>query len=241
MKWHIIEGSEGCEFAVRNNSVAIVVDSIRASATAAMLLDVGAIEIITVHKVEEAYSAKKIWPDALLFGERNGLPPEGFDFGNSPRDVSKAMGHRVIFTTTTGTQRTVDAWGSPAVLMGTTLNAAATAKTAMSYNKDIVLIPAGLSGDPSFNAQEDWVAASYIAMEFADRVHLGREHFDLWRQRIDDEGIETLFDTAPHADKLRAIGLESDIDFCAQIDITDAVPCAVAKNDFGIVLKNGNN
>ena len=36
--WHFIEGEAGCAFAVEQQCAALVVDSLRASATAAMLL-----------------------------------------------------------------------------------------------------------------------------------------------------------------------------------------------------------
>ncbi len=84
MWWHIIEGEAGCDYARERGCVAVVVDALRASATAAMLLHHGARSILAVREVEEALTAKTKHADALLFGERGGLPPEGFDFGNSP-------------------------------------------------------------------------------------------------------------------------------------------------------------
>ena len=101
-RWHLIEEEAGCTYAVEHGCVAIVVDALRASATAAMLLETGATELIVVAEVEDAIAAKQSYPDALIFGERGGLPPPGFDGGNSPQDVACAAGRRVIFTTTTG-------------------------------------------------------------------------------------------------------------------------------------------
>ncbi|MCP4640403.1 MAG: 2-phosphosulfolactate phosphatase, partial [bacterium] len=144
MKYHIIEGAAGCAYAVENHCVAVVVDALRASATGAMLLDAGATEIIAVRELAEAYAAKQAFPDALLFGERGGLPPEDFDAGNSPRTVSVAQGRRVVFTTTTGAGRLVESWGAEAIYMGSTVNAAAVAATAATHETDVVLIPAGL-------------------------------------------------------------------------------------------------
>lgn len=236
MTWHIIQGEAGCAYAVEHGCVAVIVDALRASATAAMLLDAGATELTVVRKIDEAFAAKAAMPRALLFGERGGLPPEGFDFGNSPRTVAAARGRQVIFTTTTGAQRMVDAWGATAVYMGTTVNAVAVAGAAQRHNTDVVLIPAGLSGAPEFSAQEDWVAAAAIALAAKADVNLGAEEFSYWTKRIDQEGIPALFESAPHAAKLRAVGLEADIAYCAQLNLTHAVPQAIARTEWGVLV-----
>ncbi len=246
MKWHIVEGAEGCAFAVEHGYVAVVADALRASATAAMLLDAGAVEIVVVREVEEALEARRAFPGALLFGERGGLPPTGFDFGNSPRTVAAARGRRVIFTTTTGAQRLVDSWGARAVYMGTTLNAGAVARAAVKHDADVVLIPAGLAGDPHFNApvlrsniraQEDWVAATAIAVASGAEIVRGLDAYCYWRERIQAEGIPSLFASAPHAEKLRMAGLGADVAYCAQMDVTAAVPEAVERIEHGVIVR----
>jgi 2-phosphosulfolactate phosphatase len=177
-------------------------------------------------------------PDALLYGERGGVPPEGFDAGNSPREAWRAAGRRVIFTTTTGAQWLVRAWGAPAVYMGTTLNANAVIGAAMRRENDVVLIPAGLADDPSFSAQEDWVAAAAIAMSANAPVDEGVREYEYWAGRIESEGIAALFAGAPHAEKLRRVHLDADIEYCARMNITTAVPMAVEKSGMGIVVRN---
>lgn len=238
MKWHIIEGEPGCQFAVEHKLTAIVVDALRASATAAMLCDAGATSILAVREVEEARLAKESMPDALLYGERGGLPPEGFHYGNSPQEARQARGRAVIFTTTTGAGRLLSAWGAGAVLMGTTVNASATARVAAGFGKDVVLIPAGLTSDPDFDAQEDRCAAVAIAMKAGVEIGEGRDLFEYWREQIDSEGFETLFARSPHAEKLRKIGMESDIAWCAQVDVTNKVPQAVTRTDLGVILSS---
>ncbi|MEA3365429.1 MAG: 2-phosphosulfolactate phosphatase [Candidatus Hydrogenedentes bacterium] len=236
---HLIEGARGCAYARERGLVAVVIDALRASATAAMLFDAGASEIAAVREVAHAYAARREFDDALLYGERGGLPPEGFDFGNSPRSVEMARGRRVIFTTTTGAGRLVECWGAEAAYMGSTVNASAVARAASSHGKNVVLIPAGLMDDPGFNAEEDWVAAVVIAVRSGGTIGEGRETFERWRARIESEGVETLFQSAPHAAKLRQVGLDADIPFCAQVDLTTAVPKAAERHPLGVILQNG--
>lgn len=234
MKCHLIEGAPGCAYAIENQCVAVVVDALRASATAAYLLHHGVTEIIAVQEIEQAFAAREQYPDALLAGERGGLPPPGFDLGNSPRQLQGVEGRRAIFTTTTGAGRLVACYGAPAVYMGTTVNASAVARAVKSHNRDIVLIPAGLMSDPSFDAQEDWVAAVAVAMVLGISIGDGEEQYLRWRERIEVEGLESLFAGAPHAEKLRKAGLDADIPFCAQLDSIEAVPKVLGKNDFGV-------
>lgn len=237
MRWHLIEGDDGCNFARERGYTAIVVDALRASATATMLLHAGATEILAVCELDEAFAAKQAMPDALLFGERGGLPPEGFDYGNSPRDAHAAAGRRVIFTTTTGAGRLVSCWGARAVFMGCPLNASAVAHAAESMGVDAVVIPAGLAGDPVFDAQEDWAGAAAVVMHASDpALGEGAARFDAWKSRIHADGLPELFEQAPHAEKLRRVGLDADIPYCAQLNTTSCVPCAVSRNEWGVGL-----
>jgi len=237
-RWHLIEGDAGCRYAVEHDAVAIVVDALRASATAAMLLDAGATELICVRTVGEARAVKAARPDVLLFGERGGVPPEDFEGGNSPQNVDHARAKSVVFTTTTGSTRLVAAWGSAAVYFGTTINAAAVIAAARRHERDIVLIPAGLTHDASFLAQEDWTAAAAIADRARADVGEGAATCAHWRERIQREGIAKLFDTSPHAEKLRRVNQQSDVLWCAQWDVTNAVPKAVERTEHGIRVVN---
>lgn len=236
MHVHLIAGDAGCTYARDNGCVAVIVDALRASATAAMLLDAGAAEILVVEEVDDALAAKNADPDALLYGERGGLPLDGFDYGNSPRDAAHAAGSRVVLTTTTGALRVNQAWGAHAIYMGTTINATAVGHAAADHGQDVVVIPAGLAGNPDFNAQEDWAAATVVAEEIHFDIGQGARAFAKMRYRLQAEGIGVLFNTAPHAKKLREIGLGDDVTFCAQVDVTDAVPLASERTEFGVRL-----
>ena len=59
--------------------------------------------------------------------------------------------------------------------------------------------------------------------------------------RLAEEGILRLFETAPHAEKLRRIHLESDIPLCAEPDLYPAVPLAAAFPREGVLLRGCAN
>lgn len=245
MRVHVIEGADGCAFAAERRAVAVVVDALRASATAAALLHAGAVEILAVPGVEGALAAHRERPDALLYGERGGLPPEGFDYGNSPAEAHHAAGRRVVFTTTTGAGRLSQCAGAAAVLMGTVVNASAAVDAARRLagpDGEVVFIPAGLMDDPAFDAQEDRAAAVFLMERLRaacpqGEIGEGRDLHAAYAARLAEEGILRLFETAPHAEKLRRIHLESDIPLCADPDRYPAVPLAAALSVEGVLLR----
>ncbi len=245
MRAHVIEGADGCAFAAGRRAVAVVVDALRASATAAALLHAGAVEILAVPTVEGALAAHGERPGALLYGERGGLPPEGFDYGNSPAEAHHAAGRRVVFTTTTGAGRLGQCAGARAVLMGTVVNASAAVGAALRLagpEGEVVFIPAGLMDDPAFDAQEDRAAAVFLLERLRaacpqGEIGEGRDLHAAYAARLAKEGVLRLFETAPHAEKLRRIHLESDIPLCADPDRYPAVPLAVAFPQEGVLLR----
>ncbi|MCI0521281.1 MAG: 2-phosphosulfolactate phosphatase, partial [Chloroflexi bacterium] len=68
--------------------VAVVIDVLRAFTTAAFAFAAGAEEILLTDTVENALDLRRRFPGALVMGEVGGLPPQGFDFGNSPATLS---------------------------------------------------------------------------------------------------------------------------------------------------------
>src|SRR6185436_13893457 len=80
MKFHYTN-LETCHEAT---GVVVVIDVIRAFTNAAVAFSRGAKEIYPVSAVDEALKLKVQIPNSLVCGEVGGLPPEGFDFGNSP-------------------------------------------------------------------------------------------------------------------------------------------------------------
>lgn len=237
MTWHLIEGEAGCAYARDHHCAAVIVDALRASATAAALLDCGATEILVVGDVDEAVRARReFWTDALLFGERGGLPPEGFDYGNSPADAPHARNRRVIFTTSNGSARLLQASGAASIHFGTTTNAAALVHYLAHHPCDVVLIPAANVAEPGYDAQEDWVAAAAIAMLADAPIGEGALYYRDTRQLIELDGVLNLFQSAPHAENLRKVGLASDIALCARMNTAQSVPTVRSKSSYGPIL-----
>src|SRR5687768_8749101 len=105
LKFHYTD-LEDCHTAT---GVVILIDVLRAFSTAASAFSRGAKEIMLVSTVEEALFLKTQFLNAKAMGEVGGLPPEGFDFGNSPTHINEVdlSGITLIQRTGAGTQGAV--------------------------------------------------------------------------------------------------------------------------------------
>src|SRR5919106_6937592 len=83
----------------------IIIDVCRAFTTAAIAFDHGATQITLVAEVEEALDLHDRGIGDLLMGEVDGKRPEGFDFGNSPYEISQVdlTGKTLVQSTRAGT------------------------------------------------------------------------------------------------------------------------------------------
>ena len=254
---HLIPAADGCAVAREQNAVAIVVDTLRASTTVTMLL-AQASEVIVVREVEDARTLAASYPQALLVGERQGLPPPGFHLGNSPvaaRDFD-CRGRTIIFTSTTGSARAVGVVGNsekegPPLFMGAPVNARAVAraarKAALSGGGDVVVIPAGHVSDDHHAGPEDTAGATVIGLEL-QALGLVPAADVAWAfdpqpaDQIPSRAAECIH-SSPHARSLQALGPEfaADVDFCCRLNRTDVVPggvdtVALPRGEKGVVF-----
>ena len=123
---------------------AVVFDVLRATSSMITGLASGAEAFIPVRTVEEARKLKLNDSDLLLAGERDGLPPEGFDLGNSPEEFEQIKGRRVVMTTTNGTVAIQAMKAAAKVLIGSLLNIDALADYLFRHRpRSLLLVCAG--------------------------------------------------------------------------------------------------
>jgi 2-phosphosulfolactate phosphatase len=224
----------------------VVVDVIRATSSMVAALDAGARSVFPVASVDDAARlAQNLGRDGvLLCGERRGLPIEGFDLGNSPGEflAERVAGKALVMTTTNGTRallavselpmpKNARSHGEPAsssrrVLIGSFLNLGAVAATLAASNEPVCIVCAGK--EDTF-ALEDAVFAGALAnrlLELADDV-LERNDAAVaamaMATRFGGSLLPLLRRTAA-GQAIIEIGLEGDLDFCADIDRFDVVP-----------------
>ena len=221
----------GVREAVQRRDVVIIVDVLRCSSTIVTALANGALGIIPTLTVEEAKRLHEENPEFILAGEREGLPPQGFQMGNSPGEFTPDAvdGRYVILTTTAGTRALIRAADAPEVFVGSLLNARAAAtaavKAAENSGAGISIVTAG-TGDGFHFSLEDYLCAGLLAwrmrgcgVQYEDRAYAALLAF-----RGAEKNLLSHIKMAEHAKYLISIGLTRDVEFCSQVDITDVVP-----------------
>ncbi len=192
--------------------ISVIIDVFRASNTIIACLGKKAKYVIPVNDLDRAYGLKKKYPDHLLFGERKGLPPKGFDFDNSPAKASALNldKKKVILTTSAGSQGIVNAINSDEILIGSFANAKAVVDYIRKKNpKKVSLIAIGFESYKK--AEEDELCAKYIKQKL-----LGKNP--------DFEGIKGKISKCDGARRLRTLGQEDDLDFSLKLDVYNLVP-----------------
>ena len=142
---------------------AVAIDVVRAFTTAAYAFAAGAGEIILAGTVEEALALRERFPGALVMGEVDGLPVSGFDFGNSPSEITEndLTGRRLIQRTTAGTQGVVRSTGAGLLLASSFVCAGATARYLQRVQPETVtFVITGILYER--DGEEDIACAEYL-------------------------------------------------------------------------------
>jgi len=193
--------------------VVVVIDVLRAFSNAAYAFSRGAKEIHPVSGVEEALTLKAETPNALAAGEVGGLPPEGFDIGNSPTQTCELdlTGKTIIQRTGAGTQGIVRCVKAETMLAASFIVANATVKHILKLAPETVTFV--ITGQyVTGHGDEDLACAEYLELllkgqrpepaPFIERVFKSRDAI----QHLDPK--ETGFPL-------------SDLELCTNLDVFD--------------------
>lgn len=149
--------------------VAVVVDVLRATTAMVHALASGCQAVIPCGEIDEARRVAREFPagSALLAGEREGLPIEGFDLGNSPSSFTAEIcrGKTLVMTTTNGTRAILASLEAERVLIGSFPNFAATVQALHLESRDVHVVCSGTDGCISF---EDSLLAGAFAQHLKD-------------------------------------------------------------------------
>jgi len=157
-----------------SGAVAVVTDVIRATTVMIHALAAGCTAVIPCAEIDEARRVAAGLPagSALLGGERQGLPIEGFDLGNSPGAYTPeaCLGKTLVMTTTNGTRAILASQEADRILVGAFVNFEATLRAVDGESRPIHLICAGTEGRISL--EDTAFAGAFVAFLRQDRsVH----------------------------------------------------------------------
>ena len=210
---------ETCHSAI---GLIVVIDVIRAFTNAAFAFSRGAKEIYSVSTVEEALKFKAEVPNSLACGEVGGMPPEGFDFGNSPTQTKTLdlSGCVIVQRTGAGTQGIVRSSNADSMLAASLVVANATVMHIRNLSPDhVTFVITGQLSDE--RGDEDLACAEYFEAllrgqgpdpaPYIDRVYKSRD---------------ALFHLDPNLPEFPA----SDLDYCTNIDAFDFAMIVTKEN-----------
>ncbi len=141
----------------------IIIDVFRAFTTAAVAFDRGAKQIILVAETEEARQLQRQGLGDFCMGEVDGIKPDGFDFGNSPYQLSQAnlRGKTLIQSTRAGTVGVSAVTATESLYLGSFVTASATVQAILDEAPSLVTIVAmGVAG--KYRSDEDEQCALYL-------------------------------------------------------------------------------
>ncbi len=147
----------------RSRGTAIVIDVFRAFTTAAVALSRGAARIILTAEPEEALALRETGVGDLCMGEVGGMRPPGFDFGNSPYELSLAdvAGKTLVQSTRAGTVGVCAVPEASPIYAASLVTAKATVRAVLADSPaDVSLVAMGLGG--ALRTDEDELCALYL-------------------------------------------------------------------------------
>jgi 2-phosphosulfolactate phosphatase len=209
-------------------SVAVVIDVLRATTTMIHALAAGCRAVWPVEEVEEArrladgMRAGRV----LLGGERDGVPPAGFDAGNSPGEYTcaRCKGTTLVLTTTNGTRALLRAAAAARTLVAGFVNYSAVCEQLDQEARPIDIVCAGYHGDV---ALEDTLLAGALVEYLCehgpvclnDAARLAWDCFEN-HGRVLDGALEI----SAGGVHLRGLGYDEDIRAAARVDQFAVVP-----------------
>jgi 2-phosphosulfolactate phosphatase len=140
-----------------------IIDVFRAFTTAAVVLANGAARIIMVGAVDRALALRSDGVGQVCLGEVGGSAPPGFDYGNSPFEVSTVdfAGKTIIQRTSAGTQGIVAARSAERIYAASLVTASATARALLSHAANRISLVA-MGNEAIVRSDEDELCALHL-------------------------------------------------------------------------------
>jgi len=205
------------------NSIVVVIDIFRATSSICYGIENGAESIIPVATIEACESYRH--SEYLLAAERNGEVVDGFDFGNSPFSYTedKVSGKTIVLTTTNGTHAINMSRGAHKIVIGSFLNLASLCDWLKTQSNDVLLLCSGWKD--KVNLEDTLFAGGvvhYLREENYSLDDAGIASEDLYIMAKDD--LSTYLKKTSHSERLKKLGIEEDIKFCLNLNITKGIP-----------------
>jgi 2-phosphosulfolactate phosphatase len=206
----------------------VVIDVLRATTTLVHALAAGCCSVRPCVEVDEARSLADSMRAGrvLLAGERNGLPIDGFDLGNSPRRFTPRVCHgmTLVFTTTNGTRALGRCTGAARTLVAAFVNYSAVCEQLRHERRPVSIVCAGTDGDVTL---EDTLLAGALVdflheqgnVRLNDGARLAWDCFE-----THGRCLQGALELSQGGQALKRLGFCEDIEAAARVDEFALVP-----------------
>ncbi len=207
--------------------VVVVIDILRATSVMVTAFANGAKTVVPVMTPEEAFAVKKELGSekVILGGEREALPIDGFDYGNSPLSYAQEVikDKSLVITTTNGTRAILNSQKAKKLYVGAFINDKAIVDV-LKDEKDIVLVASGSYDEFTI---EDSLCAGKIAYDLQEAYGAQLSDVSIAMSSLyfqNKEDIHKLAAKGAHYKRLKNMGFEKDLDYCFRSALYDVVP-----------------
>jgi 2-phosphosulfolactate phosphatase len=213
-----------------SEDILIVIDVLRFSSSIITGLAAGAKQFIPVTTLNKARNIHKKNRSYLLAGERKGLKPKDFHFGNSPIEFKKSnlKGKSIVISTTNGTKTIEYCKKSKLLLIASFLNAHVISTYIADYFPKEDNISIILASKKHTIFLEDFICAGLLVsniinltskQDLNDNAILAKLAWSSAKDNLEKTILE-----GHHASHLESIGFKEDVKFCINRDIYDLIP-----------------
>ena len=212
--------------------VVVLIDALRSCTVAPILFERGLKTLLLSPSLRAARKLAET-RELLLLGERGGLPPEGFNYGNSPGEfLDVDLRGRAAVMVSENLPKTLPlVAGAEHVLLGALYNAdavvarveALAAGAAEGTTAEVALVCCGFGGSEDL---DDALTAGYLAARLEQRVPtrlLGAAPFVLGLLEAFPDPLEAFW-TSQSGRYLRNLNLSDDIAVASLVSQSDKVP-----------------
>ncbi|MEX2542875.1 MAG: 2-phosphosulfolactate phosphatase [Trueperaceae bacterium] len=214
---------------VYHGELVVLIDILRSCTVAPVLFDGGLSRLTMCASLREA--RKDAAGGKLLVGERAGVPPEGFNYGNSPSELRRAdlAGREAVVVSDNAPKALPALEGASEVLLASLYNAAAVASAVRSAARERVsLVCSGYHGQEDL---DDTMAAGFLAGEISRLTggvrFEGAARLAIGLLRAFPDPLEALWHSTAGR-TLRSHELAEDLAVASMISQSDHVPRLVA-------------
>lgn len=226
MEIRVLATPQAAEIApLSTEDTAVVIDVLRMTSVAATALANGCAGLYAVCDIDAAH-ALAAEHHALLGGERQALPIEGFDLSNSPLAYSTACvsGRRLVMTTTNGTHAIQAVSAAGRVVLAAMVNLDAVVETVCSADR-LVIACAGTEG--AFTLEDALAAGGIISRLQTAGCRCTLDDMALAAGMLYEASrtdLHAALAQTRHYQRLKHLGMVDDLVYCLQESILQTVP-----------------